>query len=329
MRRRDLIMLLGGAAATASPFGARAQQDGRMRRIGILARGAESDPYFQAQLRATREGLATLGWIEGRNLWLDIRYSEDDPDRLRAHADELVALAPDVITVGSMPATRMVVQRTRAIPIVFTNVGDPVAGGLLQNLARPEGNATGITSVYQSIAGKWMELLKEASPRTTRVALIFAAEIVTDNYFAVIERAADVLGVETIRTSYRNIFELEGAIDAFAAEPDGALLMVPPPPSQRARELINRLALKHRLPTMYSQRRSVADDGFMSYGSDPIEAHRLAASYLDRILRGAKVSELPVQFPTKFDLVINLKTAKALGLTVPPTLRAFADEVVE
>jgi ABC-type uncharacterized transport system substrate-binding protein len=329
MSRRAFIILLGGAVATAWPFDTRAQQDGRVSRIGILARGAESDPYFQAQLHATRKGLATLGWIEGRNLRLDIRYSDDDPGRLRAHADELIALAPDVITVGSMPATRLVIQRTRTIPIVFTNVGDPVAGGLLQNLARPEGNVTGITSVYQSISGKWVELLKEAAPRTARIALIFAAEIVTENYFAVIERAADVLGVKTIRTPYRNISELERAIDAFAAEPDGALLMVPPPPSQKNRELINRLALKHRLPTMYSQRRSVADDGFMSYGSDPIEAHRLAASYLDRILRGAKISELPVQFPTKFDLVINLKTAKALGLTVPPTLRAFADEVIE
>jgi putative ABC transport system substrate-binding protein len=328
MRRREFITLLG-IAATAWPFGARAQQDGRVRRIGMLLRGAETDPYFQAQLRATREGLATLGWIEGRNLRLDARYSDDNPDRLRAHADELIALAPDVITVGSMPATRLVAQRTRTIPIVFTNVGDPVAGGLLRNLARPEGNATGVTSVYQSIAGKWMELLKEASPRTARVALIFTADIVTENYFAVIERAADVLGVKTIRTPYRSISELEGAIDAFAADPDGALLMVPPPPSQRARELINRLALQHRLPTLHSARRSVADDGFMSYGSDPIEAHRRAVSYVDRILRGAKISELPVQFPTKFDLVINLKTAKALGLTVPPTLRAFADEVIE
>ena len=328
MRRREFITLLGNAA-TAWPVGARAQQDRRVRRIGILLRGADTDPYFQAQLRATREGLATLGWIEGHNLQLDVRYSDDDPDRMRAQADELIALAPDLIAVGSMPATQLLVQRTRAIPIVFTNVGDPVAGGLLQNLARPEGNATGVTSVYQSIAGKWMELLKEASPRAARVALIFAAEIVTDNYFAVIERAADVLGVKTIRTPYRNISELERAIGAFAAEPDGALLMVPPPPSQRARELINQLALKHRLPTMHSARRSVADDGFMSYGSDPIKAHRLAVSYVDRILRGPKISELPVQFPTKFELVINLKTAKALGLTVPPTLRAFADEVIE
>src|SRR5215475_10552182 len=250
MRRREFITLLGNAA-TAWPVGARAQQDRRVRRIGILLRGADTDPYFQAQLRATREGLATLGWIEGHNLQLDVRYSDDDPDRMRAQADELIALAPDLIAVGSMPATRLLVQRTRTIPVVFTNVGDPVAGGLLQNLARPEGNATGITSIYQSIAGKWLELLKEAAPRTTRVALIFNPGIVTENYFAVIDAAAEVLAVRAMRTPYRNAADLERAIEIFASEPNGGLVIVPSPPSDRIRELINRLAVKYRLPSIY------------------------------------------------------------------------------
>ena len=202
-----------------------------------------------------REGLAKLGWIEGRNVRFDLRFSADDPDRLRAHADELVRLAPDVIVVVSGPATQALLQRTRTIPIVFTNVGDPVAIGLLKNIARPEGNATGITSLYQSLGGKWLELLKEAAPRTARVALIFAPENVNDQYFAVIDAAAEVLAVKAIRTPYRNAAELERAIDAFAAEPNGGLVMVPPPPSRSNRELINRLALKYRLPTIYSVRR--------------------------------------------------------------------------
>jgi putative ABC transport system substrate-binding protein len=328
MQRRAFITLLGGAAA-AWPLAARAQQDGRVRRIGILERGIETDRVVQAQQGAMREGLAKLGWIEGRNVRFDLRYSADDPDRLRANADALVRLAPDIIAVSSLPATRLVLQRTRTIPIVFTNVGDPAAGGLLKNLARPEGNATGITSIYESIAGKWLELLKEAVPRTARVALIFAAEIVAENYFAVIDAAADVLGVKAIRTPYRNAAELERAIDAFATEPNGALVMVPPPPSDSNRELIIRLALKYRLPTIHSGKSSVSEGGMMSYGADSVETFRISATYVDRILRGAKINELPVQFPTKFELVINLKTAKAIGLTIPEAFLLRADEVIE
>jgi putative tryptophan/tyrosine transport system substrate-binding protein len=328
MKRRDVIALLGGAAA-AWPLTARAQQGGRVRRIGILARGDETERIVQAQQLALREGLAKLGWIEGRNVRFDLRYSADDPDRLRAYADELIRLAPDVVAVNSSAATRALLQRTRTIPIVFTNVGDAVANGLLKNIARPEGNATGITSLFESIAGKWLELLKEAAPRTARVALIFAAEFGDQAFFAVVDAAADVLGVKAIRTPYRNAAELERAIDAFAAEPNGGLLMVPPPPSGGNLEVINRLALKYRLPTIYSGKNSVAGGGMMSYGGDNAEPHRIAASYVDRILRGAKINELPVQFPTKFELVINLKTAKAIGLTISEAFLLRADELIE
>jgi putative ABC transport system substrate-binding protein len=328
MRRREFITLLGGAAA-AWPLAAGAQQDGRVRRIGILSGRDEADPVTQVQQGALREGLAKLGWIEGRNVRFDLRFSADDPDRLRAHADELVRLAPDVIAVGSLPATRALLQRTRTIPIVFTNVGDPLAGGLLKNIPRPEGNATGITSLFHSIAGKWLELLKEAAPRTARVALIFTPNIVDGGYFAAIDAAAEVLGVKAIRTPYRNAAELERAIDTFAAEPNGGLLMVPPPPSRSNRELINRLALMYRLPTIYPNKYVVAEGGMMSYGADNVEPYRIAASYVDRILRGAKINELPVQFPTRFELVINLKTAKAIGLTISEAFLLRADELIE
>jgi putative tryptophan/tyrosine transport system substrate-binding protein len=215
MQRRGFITLLGGAAAW--PIAAKAQQGERVRRIGILERGVATDRSVQVRQGAMREGLAKLGWIEGRNVRFDLRYSADDPDLLRAHADELVRLAPDVIGANSAAVARALLQRTRTIPIVFANVGDPVANGLLKNIARPEGNATGATSLFQSLGGKWLELLKEAAPRTTRVALIFAAEIGSQAYFAVIDSAAEVLGVKAIRTPYRNAAELERAIDAFAA----------------------------------------------------------------------------------------------------------------
>jgi putative ABC transport system substrate-binding protein len=315
MRRREFITLLGGAAAW--PLAARAQQAERVRRIGILTRGAETDRVVQAQLGALREELAKLGWIEGRNTRFEIRLSDDDPDRLRAHADELVRLAPDVIAAGSRPATLAVLQQTRTIPIVFSNIGDPVAGGILTNIGRPEGNATGATS------------LKEAAPHTARVAFIFVPGIVGENYFAVMDEAAAVLGVRPMRTPYRNAAELERGIDMFAAEPNGGLVIVPPPPRGSNRELINQLALKHRLPTIAANAYDAADGIMMSYGGDSIETNRIAATYVDRILRGTKVSELPVRFPAKFGLVINLRTAKAIGLTIPESLLARADEVIE
>jgi putative ABC transport system substrate-binding protein len=215
------------------------------------------------------------------------------------------------------------------VPIVFINVGDPVAGGLLKNISRPEGNATGITSNYQSMGGKWLELLKQMAPRMARAALVFEPENVNDQFFGVIDDTAKTLAIKTVRTPYRSAGELQHAIEAFAAEPNGGLLMVPPPPSAANGDLINRLAVKYRLPAIYSSKYYVAEGGMMSFGAPLFESQRIAATYVDRILRGAKINELPVQFPTTVELAINLKTVKALGLTVPPTLLALADEVIE
>ena len=328
MRRREFITLIGGAAS-AWPLDVRAQPGERMRRIGILWRGDVTEGVVQAQQGALREELAKLGWIEGRNVRFDVRYSADDPDRMRTHADELVGLSPDVIAASSNSVAKAVLQRTRTIPIVFINVADPVAGGLLKNIARPEGNATGITSNYQSMGGKWLELLKEAAPRTGRVALIFAPENVNDQFFGVINAAAEVRAMKAVRTPYRNAAELQDAIDAFAVDSNGALLMVPPPPTPANGELINRLAINYRLPTIYSSKYYAAQGGMMSFGAPIVESYRIAASYVDRIFRGAKINELPVQFPTKLELTVNLKTAKAIGLTMPRTILGRADELIE
>jgi putative tryptophan/tyrosine transport system substrate-binding protein len=329
MRRREFITLLGGTAA-AWPLAARAQPDGRSRRVGVLLAGAESDPLIQAYVAALRLRLQQLGWIEGRNLRIDARFNAGELARMRANAQELVGLAPDVIVGGGVAGARALQERTQTIPIVFVQVGDPVASGVVGSIARPEGNTTGITNLFPSIAGKWLELLKEAAPHVTRVALIFNPDFsVTENYLAAIEAAAAALTVKAIRTPVRSATDIERAIDAFAAEANGGLIQVPPQAVHANRELIVRLARRHRLPAMYNDRLHVADGGLVSYGPDSLDLYRLAASYVDRILRGAKPGDLPVQFPTKFDLVINLKTAKAIGLAIPATLTARADELIE
>lgn len=328
MRRREFIALIGGAAA-AWPMRASAQQGERVRRIGILWRGNIAEGVVKAQQGTLGKELANLGWTEGRNVRFDVRYSADDPDRIRAHADELVRLNPDVIAASSFPVAQAVLQRTRTIPVVFVNVGDPVIGGLVKSIARPEGNATGITSLFQSLGGKWLELLKEAAPRITRAALVFAPENVNKQYFVGINATAEQLAVTTIPTPYRNADELQRAIEAFAAEPNGALLMVPPPPDPTTSALINRLSVKHRLPTIYSSKYYVTEGGMISYGAPIVESYRIAATYIDRILRGSRIDELPVQFPSKLELAINVKTAKAIGLTLPRLLLLRADDLIE
>jgi putative tryptophan/tyrosine transport system substrate-binding protein len=327
MRRREFIAGLGGAAAW--PLAARAQQPNRMRRVGVLLSGTEKDLVVQALWAASREALGKLGWIEGSNVRFDVRFITTDPDRMRAHAEELVRLAPDVILAVSLSATKAVQQQTRTIPIVFVNVGDPVAGGLVKSFARPQGNTTGITGLYPSITGKWLGLLKEAAPRTSRVALIFHPEFVAESFLPAIETVAAVLAVKTTRTPVRQATEIERAIVAFAAEPDGGLIMMSPTPTDVARESINRLTVQYRLPSISASKLAVVEGGLMSYGPPIFDAFRSGSSYVDRILSGAEPGDLPVQFPTKFELVINLKTAKAIGLTIPESFLLRADEVIE
>ena len=339
MRRREFITLLGGVAAAPAmllPRAARAQQDGRMRRIAVLQgdAGSERDPAYQANLAVFREALTKLGWIEGRNLRIDHRAGAGNLDRMRADAAELVGLAPDVIVTRTAAATQAMQRQTQSIPIIFTGVGgDPVGTGIVGSIARPEGNTTGFTNLFYSISGKWMELLKEAAPRIARVALVFNPDINSNilsggGYAAPIEAAAPVLAVQLIKMPVRDGLELVRAIDAFAGEQNGGLLALPGSIGVN-RELLIRLAAQHRLPAVYPDRSFVAEGGLMSYGSIEIDRYRGAATYVDRILRGAKVGELPVQYPTKFELVVNLKTAKAIGLTIPETFLVRADEVIE
>ncbi len=281
-----------------------------------------------------RDGLARLGWTEDRNLKIDLRFGGGDPDRIRALAAELVSLAPDLIVTGfgSLPATRAVQQQTQTIPIVFTGVGDPVTNGLVKSIARPEGNITGVTNLFNSMGGQWLELLKEAAPRIERVALINNGQLSSnDNYggFDSIEEAARKLKVNAVRMPYRDGIDIVRGIDAFAADPNGALIVVPPVPTVANSEMIVRLAVQHRLPSIWPVIDLVVKGGLISYGSDPADLWRRAPFYVDRILRGAKVSELPVELPTKFQLVVNLKTAKAIGLTIPESFLLRADEVIE
>jgi putative tryptophan/tyrosine transport system substrate-binding protein len=326
VRRRQFITLLGGVAA-AWPLAARAQQGEKVRRIGVLVGGTEDNSNTRANLAALGDGLAKFGWIEGRNLRIDLRFTLSDPARMRAYAVELVSLAPDVIVTASRPATTAVQEQTKSIPIVFTAGNDPVSNGLLQNIARPEGNTTGFTSTVDSLIGKWLELLKEAAPHVTRVALVFNPQTVNVGYIRSIE-AAPLPGVQAIKTPVRDPLELVRAIDAFAAKPNGGLLVVPVLPED-SYQMLYRVAAQHRLPAIHSNRGRVVDGGLMAYGTDFPEIYSRAAAYVDRILRGTKVSELPVQSPTKFELVVNLKTAKALDLTIPQGFLLRADELIE
>jgi putative tryptophan/tyrosine transport system substrate-binding protein len=328
MRRREFITLLGGAVAL--PFAARAQQGARVRRIGLLITGPESDPLYRAYTTALREGLETLGWTQDRNLHVDARFVGGDSKRVGTYAQELVSLAPELIVCSGALQTRAVQQQTGTIPIVFVNVGDPVASGVVKNIARPEGNTTGVTNLFLSVAGKWVELLKEVAPRVARAALVFNPDFpVSGNYMAAIEAAAATTGVKTTRTPFGSATEIERTIDAFA-EPDGGLIVVPPPLAWADRGLILRLALQHRLPVIFDDRLHAVEGALMSYGPDSADLYRHgASSYVDRILRGAKPADLPVQFPTKFELVVNLKTAKAIGLTIPDSFLSRVDEVIE
>ena len=320
MRRREFIAGIGSAAAW--PVVARAQQGERMRRVGFLSVGdGTGNPNLAFALQ---EELAKLGWVEGRNLRLEGRFGANDEDRIRAYAAELVGLAPDLIVCSGGAATRAVQGQTQMIPIVILGAGDIFTNGFVKDLAHPEGNTTGISNVFQSIVSKRVELLKEAVPQLRRVGFISPLQ----TQFSAINEASRVLAVQAIAISFRNAVDLVHGIDAFAAEPDGGLI-ASPAVSLTYVKMINTLALQNRLPTSYGDRLPAVQGGLMSYGARVDELLRRAASLVDRILRGAKVGELPVEFPTKFELVVNLKTAKAIGLTIPESLLFRADEIIE
>jgi ABC-type uncharacterized transport system substrate-binding protein len=329
MRRREFITLLGGAAA-AWPFAARAQQGERVRRIGVFVAGVADNPEYQARNAGFLQGLGELGWTIGRNLRIDYRWATNDAERFR-YAAELVALKPDVILATSGAIVGALQQASRTVPIVFVTVIDPVGGGWVESLARPGGNATGFASFEFSISAKWLELLKEIAPSVTRVAVVRDPSVPAGSGgFAAIQTVAPGLGIELTPIGVRDASEIERGIAIFARSPNGGLIMVGPPSSVTLhRDLIIRLAAQHRLPAIYSARFYVTHGGLVAYAPDPIDQYRRAAGYVDRIFKGEKPADLPVQAPVKYELVINLKTAKALGLEFPPSVLARADEVIE
>jgi ABC-type uncharacterized transport system substrate-binding protein len=329
VRRREFITLLGGTAATW-PLAARAQQGERMRRIGVLMDFAADDPEGQARLTALLQRLGELGWIADRNVLIDHRWGATDVDRVRRYAVELVGLTPDVLLGAGATAVRSLQQATGTVPIVFAGVTDPVGGGLVASLARPGGNSTGFTNFEYSIGTKWLELLKQIAPGVTRTAVIRDPSGVGGGaQFGAIQGAASSFGVEVSPVDARDAGRLESAVTAFAHSSNGSLIVTSSRFAQVHRDLIITLARRHRLPAVYPYRHYVTSGGLVCYGPDQIDQFRRAASYVDRILKGAKPADLPVQAPTKYELLINLKTARALGLDVPPTLLARADEVIE
>ena len=329
MNRREFIMLLGGAAA-AWPLAARAQQGGRMRRVGVLQNLASDDPAEQARLMAFGQGLQELGWTIGQNVRIENRWSAGDPERIRRNTEEMVALAPDVILASGNAGVAPLLQATRTVPVVFVIVPDPVGAGFVDSLARPGGNATGFIAYEYGLSGKWLEVLKEIAPGVTRAAVIRDPALASGpGQFAAIQSIAPSLGVEVSPVNVRDAGEIERAITAFAHSPNGGLIVTGSALVGIHRHLIIALAARHKLPAVYVERTYVAAGGLISYGSDFLDQYRRAASYVDRILKGEKPADLPVQQPTKYELVINLKTAKALGLDIPPTLLARADEVIE
>jgi putative ABC transport system substrate-binding protein len=328
MKRRAFITLVGGAAATW-PIAAHAEQRERMRRIGALMTGAADDAEHQARFGAFLQGLQQAGWIIGRNVRVDSRWATTNAD-IRKYAAELVALAPDVILAGGGTTVPSFLEATGTVPIVFTLVADPVGAGFVATLAKPGGNITGFANFEFGIAGKWLELLKEIAPRVTRVAVIRDASVASGpGQLGALQGAAASLGAELIPIGTRDSGEIERGINEFARGLNNGLIVPAGGAGVIHRDLIVRLAAHHQIPAVYSDRIYVAGGGLTSYGPDRIEQFRQAAGYVDRIMKGEKPGDLPVQAPTKYETVINLKTAKALGLDVPPTLLARADEVIE
>ena len=328
MRRREFVSLVGGAAAW--PLAAHAQQGDRMRRIGVLLPVATDDAEFQTRVGAFLQALQQLDWTIERNVEIDIRWATANADAIRRHAAGLAALAPDVILAHGAPTLGPLLQVTRTVPIVFPVASDPVAAGFVESLARPGGNATGFMDWEYGMAVKWPELLKQIAPSVTRVAVLRDPTIPTGPaQFGVIQAVAPSLGMDVVPINVRDVPEIERALAAFARSSNGSLIVTPSGFASVNRDLIITLAARHRLPAVYFGRYFVNSGGLISYGNDIVDQYRRAAGYVDRILRGEKPADLPVQAPTKYELVINLKTAKALGLEIPPTLLARADEVIE
>jgi putative ABC transport system substrate-binding protein len=329
MRRREFVSLLGGAAA-AWPLAARAQQTDGMRRIGVLAALAEDDSEMRARLAAFRQGLEKRGWSEGGNVRIDYRFAPASA-QAQVFAKELVALQPDVILSHSTPVTAALQRESRTIPIVFAAVADPIGSGFVASLPRPGGNITGVMQYEASITSKWLAMLKEIAPSLVRAAFVANPKTATyhNYYLQAAKAAAPSLGIEPVPALVENATDIERAIESFASAPNGGLVFIPDVSTLLHRDLIIAVAARHRIPAVYYSRTLVADGGLMSYGNDLIDLFRQAASYVDRILRSDKPADLPVQAATKFETALNLKTAKALGLTVPPGLLVAADEVIE
>jgi putative tryptophan/tyrosine transport system substrate-binding protein len=326
MRRRDVITFLG-SAAVAWPRSTRAQQGERMRRVGVLMNLASDDPEAQARISAFRQELHQLGWTDGRDVRIDYRWAEG-AGQFQRYAEELLALAPDVILASATPSVQALQQVTRTVPIVFANVGDPVGMGLVANLARPGGNITGFLPHEFGFGAKWLELLKEIAPRVTRVAVLRDLTI-GPAFLSAIQAVAPSFSVELTAVGVRDVGEIERSVTAFARSSNGGMIVTASTSALVHRNLITMLAARHGLPAVYAFRYMVTAGGLISYGADPIDLFRRAAGYIDRILKGEYPADLPVQAPTKHELVINLKTAKALNLTIPATLLARADEVIE
>ncbi|HXB77894.1 MAG TPA: ABC transporter substrate-binding protein [Bradyrhizobium sp.] len=330
MRRREFITLLGGGAVVASPLTARALQTDKMRRIGVLRAATAGDPDVQMNIAAFAQTLEQLGWSDGRNVRIDYRLSGADADKTRTDAAELVSLGPDVIFASGTSAVEALAWATRTVPIVFALVVDPVGSGFVDSLSRPGSNITGLMLFEYDLSAKWLELLKQIAPNVTRAAVLRDPAITAGiGQFAVIQSVARSVGVEVSPVNVRDKSEIERAVTAFAGTSNGGLILTASALSVFHRELIISLAARHRLPAVYYRRVFVADGGLISYGADITDQYRRAAGYVDRILKGEKPADLPVQAPTKYELVINLKTAKALGLELPTSLLARADEVIE
>jgi putative ABC transport system substrate-binding protein len=329
MKRREFITLLGGAAATW-PLAARAQHGERMRRVGVLTNLTQTDSEGRARDEAFVQGLLQLGWTEGGNLRIDRRWTEGDAERGRQYAAELVALAPDVILTTGSAGLIPLLQVTRTIPIVFTIVPDPVGAGFIDSLARPGGNATGFVQFEFGLSGKWLELLKEVAPGVTRVAVLREPGLTAAiAQFAALQAVAPSLRVDLVPLNFRGQADIERTVAAFVRSSNNGMIVTSGPLAAVHREVIVATAARHKLPTIYVSRFTVLDGGLISYGPDFRDQYRRAAGYVDRILKGEKPGDLPVQAPTKYELVINLKTAKGLGIELPPTLLARADEVIE